>query len=150
MTVSPLPLRLVGVTLVLVSAASADLVAQSAVRSGATAIASRATSDDMPRARRVTGPWSADTTEARRPVPVLPFLLGGAIIGGTVGGVLASSYDCGEPQQYVTCAGTETSTGVIVGAGIGAVLGWLVWKAFDSNRGPLRHFDRLVVPRRVR
>src|SRR4051794_3168021 len=64
------------------------------------------------------GTIQADTTETKQ--RVMPFLLGGAILGGIIGGVMASSYSfCGEPQPGVYCTQTDVATGVVIGAAVG-------------------------------
>jgi hypothetical protein len=84
--------------------------------------------------RKTAGIAFADTTETKRP-SVKPFLLGGAILGGMIGGALASSYNpCGESQPGVYCTSTDVATGVVIGAGVGIVAGWFAWAVTNSTR----------------
>lgn len=70
----------------------------------------------------------ADTTRSRR--SALPYVLGGALAGALVGGLVAKGFDddfCGDPQPGTTCSSTGTMGGVVIGAGVGLLAGWLVW-----------------------
>lgn len=68
----------------------------------------------------------SDTSDSRRRLPA--FVLGGAVFGGVVGGLLAASYNpCGDPQPGVYCSSTDTATGVVIGALVGAGVGLLAW-----------------------
>jgi hypothetical protein len=70
----------------------------------------------------------ADTVERRR-LRALPFVLGGAAIGAFIGGVLAASYNpCGDdPQPGFYCTSTDMVTGAMIGMGVGAVAGAVLW-----------------------
>jgi hypothetical protein len=67
---------------------------------------------------------------------VMPFLLGGAVLGGIIGGVMAASYSfcSGDPQPGVYCTSTDPATGVVIGAAVGIAAGWLVWAVTNSNK----------------
>ncbi len=79
----------------------------------------------------IHGPFAVrlpDTAQSQRRHPMAPFLVGGAIVGGVLGGMLAASYDpCGEPQPGVTCMSTSPTTGVLLGVGLGLAAGWVLW-----------------------
>lgn len=78
---------------------------------------------------------SPDSTETRRP-RLAPFAIGGIIVGGAVGALLAATNDfCGEPSPGYSCSSTDTGTGVVIGAGIGLLAGLLTWTVV-ANRPP--------------
>jgi hypothetical protein len=59
-----------------------------------------------------------------------PFLVGGAVVGALVGGVLATSFNdsfCGEPAPGYSCSSTSPLAGTMIGAAVGVLAGWLVW-----------------------
>ena len=58
------------------------------------------------------------------------FLVGGAMLGALIGGVLATSFNdsfCGEPAPGYTCSSTSPIAGAMIGAGVGLFAGWLLW-----------------------
>jgi hypothetical protein len=77
----------------------------------------------------------ADTATTRAP-RALPFVLGGALIGAAVGGILAASYSLCEsdPARGVYCTSTDPATGAIIGIAIGAAAGGLVWALVKYSR----------------
>ena len=78
----------------------------------------------------------ADTTKARGP-RAFPFIIGGAVVGGVVGAVLAASYNLcnSDPGRGVYCSSTDPATGAIIGMGIGAAAGGLLWALIKYSRG---------------
>lgn len=62
------------------------------------------------------------------------------VVGGFVGGLLAAGYSfcSGEPQPGVTCTSTDTATGVVIGAGVGLVVGFLTWAIAAGHSAPDR------------
>jgi hypothetical protein len=76
-----------------------------------------------------------DTTKTRSP-RAFPFIIGGAVIGGVVGAVLATSYNfCdSDPSQGVYCSSTDPATGAIIGMAIGAAAGGLLWALIRYSR----------------
>ena len=71
------------------------------------------------------------------------FLVGGAVLGALVGGVLATSFNdgfCGEPAPGYSCSSTSPIAGAMIGAGVGLFAGWLLWAmtqpAESSGSGP--------------
>lgn len=98
---------------------------------------SQSTMRESPSTQPIRVQLAADT--ARRQPAKTPFLLGGLVVGGFVGGLLASSYSfCGEPQPGVTCTSTDTATGVVIGAGIGLIAGFLAWAIAAGYSAPDR------------
>jgi H+/Cl- antiporter ClcA len=77
-----------------------------------------------------------DTAKTRTPRP-LPFVLGGAAIGGVIGAVLAASYSLcdSDPSRGVHCSSTDPATGAIIGMGIGAAAGGLLWALIRYSGG---------------
>ncbi len=85
----------------------------------------------------IARPADTATTSAPR---ALPFVLGGALIGAAVGGILAASYSLCEsdPGRGVYCTSTDPATGAIIGIAVGAALGGLVWALVRSSRSASR------------
>jgi hypothetical protein len=77
----------------------------------------------------------ADTAATRAP-RALPFVLGGALIGAAVGGILAASYSLcdSDPGAGVYCTSTDPATGAIIGIAVGAAVGGLVWALVRYSR----------------
>lgn len=95
----------------------------------------RATASDSQSANgRRVGFAFADTAETKQ--RAMPFLLGGAVLGGIVGGVMAASYSfCSDdPPPGVYCTSTDPATGVVIGAAVGIAVGWLAWAVTNSNK----------------
>lgn len=114
----------------------ADSIAQ---RSAPIAVSARAavlsSGSQRPVARSNGVLASPDTTQPRRP-RLAPFVIGGVVVGGVVGALLAASYDfCGEPSLGYACTSTDTATGAVIGAGVGLLAGLLTWTVV-ANRPP--------------
>jgi hypothetical protein len=83
----------------------------------------------------------ADSTR-RSPIP---FLVGGALAGAVVGGVLAASFRssfCDEPRPGYTCSTTSPAVSALVGAGVGAFVGMILWVATSPAESPPRARSR--------
>ena len=68
-----------------------------------------------------------------------PFLVGGAVLGALIGGVLAASFNdsfCGEPAPGYGCSSTSPIAGAMMGAGVGLFAGWLLWAMTNPAESP--------------
>ena len=68
-----------------------------------------------------------------------PFLVGGAVLGALIGGVLAASFNdsfCGEPAPGYSCSSTSPIAGAMMGAGVGLFAGWLLWAMTNPAESP--------------
>jgi hypothetical protein len=85
----------------------------------------------------------APTSLPRRSIK--PFLVGGAIVGAVVGGLLAASFNdsfCGEPAPGYSCSSTSPVAGAMIGAGVGLLAGWLVWALTNPGDSSVRGSSR--------
>ena len=72
-------------------------------------------------------PAPQDSSTARR--HVAPYLLIGALAGGVVGFLLEDDFhdDFCTPGPGVSCSSDYDGIGVVIGAGLGALAGWIVY-----------------------
>ncbi len=82
---------------------------------------------------------TAATDSARR--SAAPFLMGGALAGAVVGGLLAASFHdsfCGDAAPGYTCSSTSPAAGALIGAGVGVIAGWILWTFTKPADSPPR------------
>ncbi|MFN2563901.1 MAG: hypothetical protein ABR499_02660 [Gemmatimonadaceae bacterium] len=88
-------------------------------------------------------PDIAPADSARR--SAIPFLVGGALAGALIGGLLAASFRssfCDEPRPGYTCSTTSPAAAALVGAGVGAFVGMILWVATRPADSPPRAKSR--------
>ena len=93
---------------------------------GAAAGVRRSSASSMERSPRVVAA-PQDFTTARR--SMAPYLLIGALAGGVVGFLLEEDFhdDFCTPGPGVSCSSDYDGIGVVIGAGLGALAGWIVY-----------------------
>jgi hypothetical protein len=65
------------------------------------------------------------------------YVVGGMLVGAITGALLASAFHsdfCGAPSPGVTCSSTSVGEGLVIGAAVGALVGWVVWSATRPAR----------------
>ncbi|MFN2567184.1 MAG: hypothetical protein ABR499_19485, partial [Gemmatimonadaceae bacterium] len=71
----------------------------------------------------------AAAADSGRPSPI-PFLVGGAVVGGVVGYVMGVSFRnsfCDEPRPGYSCSTTDPAVGALAGAAVGVFAGAILW-----------------------
>lgn len=65
-----------------------------------------------------------------------PYILGGAVVGALVGGLLAASFEegfCGSPSTSYACTATSPAEGAFIGMAVGVLAGLAVWAVSRSR-----------------
>jgi hypothetical protein len=81
-------------------------------------------------------PARQDSAAAQR--SMAPYLLIGALAGGVVGFLLEEDFhdDFCTPGPGVTCSSSHDGIGVVIGAGLGALAGWIVYAVTAPGPAP--------------
>ena len=84
----------------------------------------------------LTHPAAQDTAGTRR--SLAPYLLVGALVGGVVGLLLEQDFhdDFCTPGPGVSCSSDYDGIGVVIGAGLGMLGGWIVYALSEPPAQP--------------
>lgn len=114
---------------------SAFTLAAQAIRSAQVGVSLSPVQTTAHREHRGTArPSSALTDSVAR--SKTPFVVGGAVVGALVGGLLAASFEegfCGSPATGYACTATSPAEGAFIGMAVGVLAGLAVWVVSRSR-----------------
>lgn len=94
----------------------------------------RSTSGAPYLALRLSHPIAADSLPSRR--SIVPYVIGGALAGGFLGGVIGSWYSRDACSGWPSGTCTSSNSGLAIGVGAGALVGALFWAMTGGADSP--------------